>query len=106
MFEFTVEVKHCSECHESQIKKFSFHFCDLKCFQKWLIKNKIFEKGIPCQDCRETGFLAGFKSNGKCSTCEGKARIKNIKMKGFHPELPDQLKKQRESIAKALQMHS
>jgi hypothetical protein len=82
-FKMTINVSCCSECHKSDSKEWSFYFCDLKCFQQWLLEEEIFEEGIPCQDCRETGWSAGFESNGVCPTCCGKKRVINTTIKGF-----------------------
>jgi len=77
---FTRKVEFCEKCGHSDCPKWDFDFCDRKCLFEWLRKNKIEKNGFPCQDCalhgKPTGFCAGFKENGVCSTCRGKKVVK------------------------------
>ena len=68
-FKFEAGMKSCPTCHNISTTGWSFHFCSLKCFKAWF--KKISLKGIPCQACRETGHASGFKSNGRCTVCDG-----------------------------------
>ena len=78
-FKFTVEARSCGECHRINTKEFKFFFCDVGCFSAWF--EDVLKKGVPCQDCRETGFMAGFESNGQCETCGGKGRVSETETK-------------------------
>ena len=64
----TPEIKSCEACHHISTVEFNFYFCDLKCFKEWFVVN---EKGVPCVQCRGTGFAFGFKENGTCKVCSG-----------------------------------
>lgn len=74
-FKYAYKADSCKECHKIATSEWSFHFCDQDCFFKWIKNREIEEKGIPCQDCRETGWAFGFESNGACDTCNGKKRL-------------------------------
>ena len=76
--EFSFEHKYdkCQKCHHTNSSHLKFWFCDQECFFKWVKDREVEEKGVPCQDCHETGWYAGFESNGECNACKGTKRIK------------------------------
>lgn len=82
-FVFEYSSKGCDKCHQWKYEKWQFYFCDLKCFFEWLEKNKVKERGVPCRDCRWTGYKGGFESNGTCPTCNGEKAIKKCEYGDF-----------------------
>jgi len=70
-----VEAESCSTCHHLNETTWDYWFCDVICLGEWLRIREIEELGVPCQDCRETGFAFGFEVNGECKTCKGKKRV-------------------------------
>jgi hypothetical protein len=80
-FTFTAQSECCEKCHHLRSTSKTFHFCDIECFTLWF--DKVKGTGIPCWDCRGTGFSSGFESNGICTLCDGKKYLKESKMVGF-----------------------
>ena len=78
-FTFQHMAESCKECHHIRTQEWKFWFCDQECFFNWAKHQEIAEKGIPCQDCHETGWAFGFEQNGKCDTCNGEKRVKKRK---------------------------
>lgn len=73
----------CGSCQNIRERKWDYYFCNRNCLLKWLIDNKIEQRGFPCNDCKNlkdnnkpTGWAYGFKVNGVCKTCNGTKRVK------------------------------
>lgn len=62
----------CSHCGNMEVTEWSFWFCSMECLAEW---QKKYSNTIPCRDCYETGWFAGFEVNGMCPTCAGKKTI-------------------------------
>jgi hypothetical protein len=80
-FSYTYASKTCDHCSNTHRSTWTFNFCDQECFIKWYSENKVKTKGIPCRSCRTlegvaTGWEFGFESNGPCTACNGKKRVK------------------------------
>lgn len=56
--------------------EWTFSFCGTDCLLAWLEARDVKNQGFPCQDCRETGWFAGFEQNGVCKVCNGTKRVK------------------------------
>ena len=73
---FTYDTKICSLQHIHS-SDWGFHFCNEKCMIDWIHNENIESLGFPCQNCKSTGFLAGFPQNPKCVSCNGTGRVKS-----------------------------
>ena len=72
---FMYEWATCNLYH-GHSREWTFYFCDIGCMFTWLESRDIKDQGIPCQDCRETGWSGGFESNGPCEICHNAKRVK------------------------------
>jgi hypothetical protein len=71
IFEFEYKRSYCTICLQSRNSDWRWYFCSLKCFLEWIEVNEVKEKGIPCRECRTTGYEGGYESNGECRICFG-----------------------------------
>lgn len=76
--QFKVIANHnqCDKCHHSEFDEKTFFFCDMNCFVEWSIHSNIYQDGIPCWSCRDTGYTFGFEQNGTCKLCNGTKKLK------------------------------
>jgi RecJ-like exonuclease len=72
-FTYKWETCNLGRGHSSE---WSFSFCGTDCLMNWLEIRDVKNKGIPCQDCHESGWFAGFEENGVCNVCNGTKRVK------------------------------
>jgi hypothetical protein len=74
---FRPKQKYCKSCGHDEATYWHFHFCTIACLLVWMGENNINGDGFPCQDCidyatgKPSGFMGGFKQNGKCYSCNG-----------------------------------
>lgn len=82
-FKFTSEVSTCKQCHKIHAIDWTYYFCDLNCFMKWIKENKIAQKGLPCQSCQACD------EHKECRRCKGKGRVKKTKTDFKKVDIPE-----------------